>query len=391
MKSLTAAGKHAGSKKVIWETINKLAAITVAVFALGCQSLEDFSVNISHYDPAQAYNGYTFFQMNYYYPGLFCVDMDGQVKWQADGAVGLRGQLLGLDLTDDGYILDNYGGYPTIIDPSDNSIVWEYKEKQMHHSIIMPPSKQSVMFISERYPIYTFENPTAPGTYCRINVDKIVEVSIDDKSIIWEWALVDHVDPYVEYEGNPCDVLWSHANTVKFYENYEFNGNVYNAVLFNARDLETFYMIEYPAGNILWSCGQHGTFGRGNPGEPLFGQAHETELLANGNILLFANGRTSPVNESKAMEFEIIPEAGYVQEVWSWSEPFYDSWGGDADRLPNGNTLITNVLQGRIIEVNPNGDKVWEMAVRSDRNPTIQTSYTIYKFKRVTELLRIPE
>ena len=34
-------------------------------------------------------------------------------------------------------------------------------------------------------------------------------------------------------------------------------------------------------------------------------------------------------------------------------------WPRDADRLPNGNTLITDSRNGRIIEVTPSGEVVW--------------------------------
>jgi hypothetical protein len=49
--------------------------------------------------------------------------------------------------------------------------------------------------------------------------------------------------------------------------------------------------------------------------------------------------------------------------VWEYRETpdFYSSWGGDADRLPNGNTLIADTENKRIIEVTPEGEKVWEV------------------------------
>ncbi len=50
---------------------------------------------------------------------------------------------------------------------------------------------------------------------------------------------------------------------------------------------------------------------------------------------------------------------------------------------------LTGVQTGRIIEVDASGDKVWEMAVRHNRRPNKEGSYSIYKLKRVTELKRI--
>lgn len=38
-------------------------------------------------------------------------------------------------------------------------------------------------------------------------------------------------------------------------------------------------------------------------------------------------------------------------------------WPRDADRLPNGNTLIADSNSGRILEINQSGDVVWETTV----------------------------
>jgi hypothetical protein len=51
-------------------------------------------------------------------------------------------------------------------------------------------------------------------------------------------------------------------------------------------------------------------------------------------------------------------------KTWEWSDRRMQ-WPRDADRLPNGNTLIEDSNGGRIIEINPRGDIVWEIEVKS--------------------------
>jgi len=48
--------------------------------------------------------------------------------------------------------------------------------------------------------------------------------------------------------------------------------------------------------------------------------------------------------------------------VWEYCPQGASSlnWPRDADRLANGNTLITDSKNGRVIEVTPEGDVVWE-------------------------------
>jgi hypothetical protein len=42
-------------------------------------------------------------------------------------------------------------------------------------------------------------------------------------------------------------------------------------------------------------------------------------------------------------------------------------WPRDADRLPNGNTLITDSRNFRVLEVGPNGSVVWRYEMKEER------------------------
>jgi hypothetical protein len=156
-------------------------------------------------------------------------------------------------------------------------------------------------------------------------------------------------------------------------------------LLLNSRHLDTFWLIDYPSGEILWSCGQHGTFGRReSPAEPTFSYAHEVDMLPNGNFIMYDNGNERTVKVSRALELAVDPVAKTVEEVWAWTEGQYDYGMGDADRLSNGDTLLTNVVNAKLIEVDSLGEKVWEMKMRNRSNPADEFTNTIYKGIRVT-------
>ncbi len=81
---------------------------------------------------------------------------------------------------------------------------------------------------------------------------------------------------------------------------------------------------------------------------------HEAQLV-DGNLLLFDN--LGLEEQSRVLELDM--ENGEV--VWSYTEPGFFSRGlGAQQRLDNGNTLITESERGRIIEVAPAGEIVWE-------------------------------
>ncbi len=80
--------------------------------------------------------------------------------------------------------------------------------------------------------------------------------------------------------------------------------------------------------------------------------------MENGHLLLFNNG--GPRKASSVLELD--PATGEM--VWEYhgsaQAPFYSETCGTAERLPNGDTLITESDSGRAFEVTPRGEIVWE-------------------------------
>jgi hypothetical protein len=86
-------------------------------------------------------------------------------------------------------------------------------------------------------------------------------------------------------------------------------------------------------------------------------------MLPNGNILIFDNGssrRALPQGFSRVIE--VKPETNEI--VWQYRDTppanFYSPNISGARRLANGNTLITEGRFGRVFQVTPAGEVVWE-------------------------------
>ena len=88
----------------------------------------------------------------------------------------------------------------------------------------------------------------------------------------------------------------------------------------------------------------------------------DATILANGHILVFDNG----LQRGWSRVLEVDPLTDRI--VWEYGatdrERFYSRGRGNAQRLPNGNTLIADSDNGRAFEVTHEGDLVWEF-----RNP----------------------
>jgi hypothetical protein len=84
---------------------------------------------------------------------------------------------------------------------------------------------------------------------------------------------------------------------------------------------------------------------------------HDAQVLDDGHILLFDNGIAR--GWSRALEMD--PLTGKI--VWEYKAPnprdFFSVSRGSAQRIPNGNTLLTNSDHGTAFEVTPAGDVVW--------------------------------
>ena len=85
--------------------------------------------------------------------------------------------------------------------------------------------------------------------------------------------------------------------------------------------------------------------------------------LTNGNLLMFDNG---PTRLDQTFPFSRVIEVNPATKeiVWKYQDAnpqaFYSDRISNAQRLPNGNTLINEGMFGRFFEVTPAGEVVWE-------------------------------
>ncbi len=107
---------------------------------------------------------------------------------------------------------------------------------------------------------------------------------------------------------------------------------------------------------------------------------HHPSLLENGNILIFDNG----VDRRYSRVIELNPVTEEIDWEYSAKPPgsFYSPTRGAAQRLPNGNTLITESDKGRVFEVTEDGTIVWEFfSPQIDRVKSQRA--TIYRMMRM--------
>jgi hypothetical protein len=108
---------------------------------------------------------------------------------------------------------------------------------------------------------------------------------------------------------------------------------------------------------------------------------HQPVPLPEATILLFDNRGGS--TGSRILEFDPLAE----QIVWEFSGNDGDNLSspeaGSCQRLPNGNTLITDSEAGRALEISPASEKVWEFVSPHRAGPRRELVATLFEVVRI--------
>lgn len=246
----------------------------------------------------------------------------------------------------------------------DGATLWHYKTDTMINLNIRGTHEYE--YNSKDETIFTIRRYEKEGFWH----DSIEEYTLNGEKI-WEKKTEDFIP--VEYMCSYCtgnEV--GHGNSL-FYNPEE------ETIIFNARNVNTFYKINHTNGEIIWALGEYGDFQlfdeNGNQKESLFYHAHSVEQISDDAFILFDNdlhNKTNQFNErSRIVEITINEKTMTANVSWMWEgdEYLYSRYWGDAARLPNGNRLgafgfmfgSDYELGSRLIEVNEEGDIVWEM------------------------------
>ena len=236
--------------------------------------------------------------------------------------------------------------------------------------------------------------------------DTIIEVSWDGK-ITWEWICSQHFDEMGFSEEakntlsrNPGMMMtqgkygdWMHINSIstlgpnKWYDGGDERFHPDN-IIWDGRETNITAIIDRKTGKIVWQVGPDFTATEAlrKMGQQV-GQHHAhlipRGLPGEGNILVYDNGGQAgygapnpgaPTGNGNARrDFSRIIEYDptTLEVAWQYPPPgpgfmstgggyFYSSFMSSVQRLPNGNTLITEGSDGRIFEVTAEHEIVWE-------------------------------
>lgn len=360
------AGLAAGGAGVAaYQTLKPAAPASAASVTIDPNTIRRRGVGFRGYDPRRASPGFTLFAP-LTGPGIvYLIDIQGNVThtWKMPYPPGLFGYLTAKGtlfyngkIPNDTFIGKSpfMGGAAMEVDWN-GKVLWEIKQPDHHHDGLLLRNGNVLLLCSAELPADSAKRVKGglAGTEHdggKMEGDYLVERTTGGKTV-WEWRAWEHMDPAAYPITSPSDSRseWTHGNGMAELP----DGNI----LLSFRNISTVVRINRRSGAIDWKLGA----------PPLSGQ-HAPTPLPNGNILLFDNGpfRADTGAQPFSRALEINP--GTKEIVWKYQDGtgpgsnhfFFSSRISNAQRLPNGNTLINEGLYGRFFEVTTGGDVVWE-------------------------------
>jgi hypothetical protein len=396
----------------------------LAVFVAGAAIVGAYPTVFPHgttlYKPDKAYSGYTIFSADHI--GAFLIDMHGNVvrEWKTVGptdhpvkmmpgghimgSTGSPGRIIGHDYSADLAIVD-----------WDDKIVWSFPKAGMHHDFqregnpvgyyapgLEPKMPNGNTLILSNKIVKNKKISDKPL------LDDIIYIVDKDGKIVFEWLASDHVEEmgfsmearnvmyrYPNYVQSRTPGMvggdWIHLNSAswlgpnKFYDKGDERFHPDN-IIYDGRQTNTTGIIDHKTGKIVWHLGPDFESTKELRAIGCTVGLHHAHMIpkglpGEGNILIFDNGGFAGFGAPNPMapyginnarrDYSRIVEIDPVEMkvVWEYTantsgyrdlSKFFSDYVSSAQRLPNGNTLITEGSMGRLFEVAPKGEIVWE-------------------------------
>ena len=285
-------------------------------------------------------------------------DMDGQPihTWHcearrawpdlASGQVqhGSRNYWRRVHLLPGGHVLAIFQGIGLIKLDQDSNLLWGVRNGA-HHDLDVDPEGNIYLLTRKAHvnPEVHAENPI---------LEDYITILDPDGNLLEEIPILPLLrnSPYAPILGRLADagdIL--HTNTIEILGNRPTDGPSPfqpHQILLSIRQLDLVCVADLERETISWAESD------------VWHRQHQPTLLPNGHLLVFDN-RTGP-NASSVVEFDSFRR----KVTWAYrgneQHPFYSESCGSCQRLPNGNTLVTESDPGRAFEVTPDKNIVWE-------------------------------
>jgi outer membrane protein assembly factor BamB len=338
--------------------------------------IRDDVIGVTRYQKDVALDGFTLYASGYGEPAVNLVDMQGSVvhKWNLDKDMLMQPRpdgenipLRGLQATPfmfaNGDLLlaltvrgTTPWGLGLVKLDKDSNLIWAFLERVHHDADIDADGTIYTLghFIEKepRAGLEIIKTPFVDDTVIILSSDgvKLREFSVLDAIRDSDFqGILRYADP-ASYNG---DIL--HTNSIQVLNKIAAAGLPAaepGYLLLSLRNMGVILLVDPQQEKVVWAT-------RG-----FWHMQHDPDFLDNGNILLFDNlGDTDNGGQSRVLEID----PNTMQIIWSFpgatNEVLFSAVKSSQQRLGNGNTLITETNNGRLLEVTSEGEVAWEFYI----------------------------
>ena len=316
---------------------------------------EHHPTGLIHYNPQMSYRGYTLFTALGTRARL--MDMNGRIvhEWEHERGITNpellpNGNLISLAMpSKDVEGQKGLNGQAAAVFELDwdGNVVWEYEDPWMHHDYQRLPNGNTLLIKWEPIPKSVIRRVKGGYDSEETNPDHMlgdVVIEIEpDGTTVRRWQSWEHLDPKIDIIC-PLDERreWTHANSISISPRGDW--------VISFRRTSTVIQVTPRSGKIKWRFN-----------DETVSHQHDAKFTDTGTMTMFDNGvHRKGIEYSRAIEIDTRTK----KIVWEYTDnpPFtlYTLMGGCVDRLPNGNTLITETSKGHLLEVTRDCKVVWE-------------------------------
>ena len=171
--------------------------------------------------------------------------------------------------------------------------------------------------------------------------DRVLIYNLTQERVTWEYYFANYSEHYPKSGGGEFGEDWTHNNDVEQIRD--------GVIMVSVRNFDKVVAIDRETKEVEWTLGE-------DDDTSILHEQHNPDFIA-------SEDGSATVIVADSLNDRVVE---YEREGDGWNRTWTLRGGRlseprDADRLPNGNTLIADRRAHRIVEVTPDGEVVWEV------------------------------
>jgi len=240
------------------------------------------------------------------------------------------------------------------------------------HECILEPDN-SAWLISYDPQLVDMSKIVPGGNPSAIVTGLIIQKIDSEKHVVFQWRSWDHflITDATHEDLTASMIDYVHGNSIEV----DKDDNIF----ISSRHLDEITKINSETGDIIWRMGGKNNMFDFGADTAKFSHQHAARRLDNNNIILYDNGVFHNPPRTRVVEYEVDEDLFKLVKRWEYKRTpaVYSFAMGNAQRLPNGNTIIGwGSYTKTATEVGPNGNLLYDISL-----PSGMWSYRVFRYE----------